>query len=615
MSRTFERTTAIIDELNAERERYDGSARDDLRRLWREYVVVHTPRIALALGLTLIWSALPFLFTLTWRYLVDDVLLVSSGRSLATLTPAELEGQARLAVTFFYMNMGLWTTWLITHWTRSWLILLVGRDVVFALRRRLHEKLQDLHVGYFERTPTGRIISRVLDDVNVIDGFVTGQAVNMFASVAKLVLGLGLVFYLDWKLTLTVLASVPVYAWSYQVLRPRVHSAQFAMRRLIARMYARASERVAGVRVIQSFASERPESAGFAHLTFNSVRVAMRMVFYNQSLMVVAGAITAITTGIIIYVGALEVRAGVLTIGSLIAFTSAMAHIFEPVNSLTSLAIELEQVLVVIRRVFGMLDEPIEVAPGRLKLEGMVGKIAFDAVTFSYPLSTRPALDHVSFHIRPGERVAIMGPSGAGKSTLFQLLMRFYDPQSGSVSVGGVQLADADPHSIRRHVVMVQQEPVLFSGSVAENIRYGTLDAEPHEVIKAARQAELHEFIMTLPRKYETEVGEKGVTLSGGQKQRMALATALLTDPEVLLLDDTTSALDAETEARIRATLNRALAGRTALVITQRIATARDCDRILVFQAGRIVQEGAHRQLLDCDGFYRDVCMRQGVTA
>jgi ATP-binding cassette subfamily B protein len=241
----------------------------------------------------------------------------------------------------------------------------------------------------------------------------------------------------------------------------------------------------------------------------------------------------------------------------------------------------------------------------------MSGKVRFDHVTFTYPYQEEPALMDVNFRVRPGEKVAIMGPSGSGKSTIFQLLLRFYDPQQGEVRVGGVNLIDAATESIRWHVGMVQQEPVIFSGTLAENIMYGRLAATPSEVIDACKKAEMHDFIMSLPLKYETVVGEQGITLSGGQRQRLALAQALLTDPEILLLDDTTSALDARTEARIRETLNKALEGRTSLIITQRVATARDSDWIMVLENGRATQMGTHEQLKSREGFYRRICEQQ----
>lgn len=611
--RNYQRTTRVIADLLSDLEHYEGSLMRDLGRLWRDHITAHRWKLFAALTLTFIWSSLPFVFTLTWRFLIDEVLLVGRERSIADLNSAELRLQMGMALQFFGMNMGLWSVWLVTHWTRSWLILLVGRHVVYSIRTCLHRKLQALHLSFFERTPTGRILSRVLDDVNVVHGWVTNQAVNLFASVAKLLIGFGLIFYLNWKLALSVIVAFPLYAWVYHSLRPKVKASNIATRRLNARMYARASERVGNVHVIQSFARERAELGTFARMVHDSVRVGMRIVLYRQALMVVAGLITAGATGIAVWVGVDQIKAGALTAGSLIAFLNASRHIFEPVSSLTNLVIESQQVLVVLRRVFNLLDENIAVRPGAISLDGMVGKITFEHVTFRYDIQTRPALEDITFKVKPGQRVAIMGPSGSGKTTLFQLLLRFYDPQDGEIRVGGVNLVDADPRSLRRHVRMVQQEPILFSGTIAENINYGNLEATPIQTMSAARQAELHDFVMGLPVKYETEVGENGITLSGGQKQRLALATALLTEPEVLLLDDTTSALDAETEARIRATLNRVLEGRTSLIITQRIATARDCDFIVVLDNGRIVQQGTHEELMEEEGFYRSICGKQAV--
>ncbi len=284
-------------------------------------------------------------------------------------------------------------------------------------------------------------------------------------------------------------------------------------------------------------------------------------------------------------------------------------------NQITTQVTQIQALFVVARRVLMILETKVEVEPGKIALEGMRGEIRLDKVTFTYPEQNEPALRDVNITIPPGERVALMGPSGAGKTTVFLLLLRFYDPQEGRISVGGVDIIEASQASLRRHVRLVQQEPTIFTGTMAENIMYGKLDATPVEVRRAAAQAELDEFIRELPDGYETIVGERGVTLSGGQKQRLALATALLTDPEVLLLDDTTSALDAKTEARIRMTLNKVLAGRTSLIITQRVATAMECDRIIVLEDGAITQQGRHADLAKQDGFYRRICEQQKVFA
>jgi ATP-binding cassette, subfamily B, bacterial MsbA len=394
-------------------------------------------------------------------------------------------------------------------------------------------------------------------------------------------------------------------------MQPAIRRLSIAMRRLNAGMYARSQERVGAVSLVKAFDQERRETLNFRGRMNNFVRLAMRVINYHGAMVSLAGAITAITTGVVVYVGFTWAQLGRLTVGEVVFFMNVMPRLFMQINALSSVYVQIQSVFVVVKRVFNLLDEAVDVTPGRIELSDVTGRITFEKVTFYYPGQSTAGLDGASFSINAGERVALMGPSGAGKSTVFSLLLRFYDPYRGAVYIDNINLVDADPTSIRRHVVMVQQEPVIFSGTIAENIVYGTAGARPSQIMAAARQAELHDFIMTLPVKYETEVGQNGVSLSGGQKQRLALATALLTQPEILLLDDTTSALDSETEARIRATLNRVQQGRTSIIITQRIATARSCDRIIVLENGQVAQQGSHTELKDQEGFYRRIYLQQ----
>ena len=606
MSERTERTDGIIERLLAERADKPGMARTDLVRLQRQHLGGYRMTLLWAALLTLVVSTLPMGFTLTKRFMVDEV-LVGGG----VIRPEAADRLVGLCLLFFSINMGMWAIRLVSNWVLTRLIVGVGQGLVYSLRKALHEKLQSLHVGFFERTPVGVILARVLDDVNIVHMWVTGHAPSSLTAMLEIVIGLGTLMYLQWRLGLIVTVSLPLYAWTFAVLRPRVRRANKANRRLTAKMYARSAERIGGIRVVKAFARERAEVRSFAQLIHDAARVAMRLVQYRQLLAVIAGVITALATGVIVYAGSMMVRDGTMTIGELLAFVGMMGMLYNPVNHLTSVATAIQAALVVLRRVFAVLDETEEVVPGRISLDGMAGKIEFGRVTYIYPKQEVPALDDVDFRVSPGETVALMGPSGSGKTTVFQLLLRFYDPQGGNVRVGGVDLVHADPASIRRHIRVVQQEPTVFSGTVSDNIRYGKLNATDDEIRLAATQAELHEFIDELPLTYDTIVGENGVTLSGGQKQRLALATALLTDPEVLLLDDTTSALDAATEARIRQTLRHALAGRTSLIITQRIATARECDRILVFENGRITQRGTHQELKEAPGFYAHICREQ----
>jgi len=603
-----DRVRAIVERVRAEREAEDprDRARAGFGRLWREYLRPHRRWLALMLVFAAVTAAVPFGFSLTSRFLVDRVLELGG-----TGPAAPLARRFRLAWWFVGMIAGLWTVNLICMWSQGRVAITLGQRIVFALRKRLHEKLQTLYMGYYAKTPTGRIVSRVLDDVHVIQASITGQLVSILSSVAQVVIGFGVLLYLQPKLTALVALSLPLYGYLFCRFRPGIRSHSEVSRHLNARLYGRVSERIAAVQVVKAFGMESRETRAVARMIAEMVRVGMRIVFLSQGLVLGATLTAALATGVVLYLAMRSVQAGELSLGSAVAFVAALSQLFSPVNTLVGASAHLQIMLVVVRRVFSLLDEREEVAPGKIRLEGMVGKISFRNVTFRYPNQKTPALSCVTFDIRPGERIAVMGPSGAGKSTVFDLLLRFHDPDEGQVFVGGVNLADSAPDSVRRHVCMVQQEPVIFSGTLADNIRYGRLSAAPREVMNAATSAELHEFILSLPLKYETEVGERGVTLSGGQKQRMALATALLTDPEVLLLDDTSSALDAETEAKIQETLNRALKGRTSLIITHRVATAREADRILVLEGGRLTQLGRHEELKEQPGFYRRICLQQ----
>jgi ABC-type multidrug transport system fused ATPase/permease subunit len=600
--------TRLINRLLEEEDQqgYRGKAGDDVARLWHSYLYPHRFKLLLALSITCVWAVHPYVMNLTARFLVDKVLRLNEA-----FDPAAFMQQLALYKVYVIILVSAWLIFALNHWLRSWLILKTGQEVVYGFRKALHEKLQTLHIGFFERQETGGIMSRVLDDVNVVRLWSTSYVLDMAAQILRLILGLIIVLVINWKLGLLVVVSLPLYGYAFAGMRPFIKRSNIAIRRLNSSMYGTADERISGIAVVKAFSQERRERRSFARMMNDYVRLGVQLVLYQQGLALLAGILTAVTTGLIIYLGVLQIKVGNMTLGDVIVFVYALPTLFAQVSSLTVMGTAVQAVLVVIKRLFNILDEEGEIISGPVKIEGLPGDISFNRVTFTYPGQEEPALRDVTFTVPAGAKIAIMGPSGSGKSTLFQLLERFYDPQEGAVVVGGVNMVDAEINSIHSFIRMVQQEPAIFSGTIAENITYGFFDATPSQIMEAARQAELHDFIMSLPVKYETIVGQNGISLSGGQKQRLSLSTALLTRPHILLLDDTTSALDAETEARVRSTLDRVLEGRTSLIITQRIATARDCDTIIVLENGGIAQMGNHDHLVEQDGFYRRIFEHQ----
>ena len=606
------RLRRIVEETLSDTQEKTGLQTDDLRRLWRTYLSPHR-RIMTGVLLALIaWASVPYFFAMTHRYLIDRVL----GPGIGGDQSVDEQWLSTLLLGLwlvFGVNMLLHTVNLVCNWIASFFTLKIGRDVAMKLRDQLYRKLDALHLGYYDRTQTGRIVARVQADVGQIQNTITGHLAHLLVEPIKLTVGFAVLFWMDWRLARILAIAAPLYAVVFVLLRPRIRTNSMAQSRITSRLYGLTAERLGAIQVVKAFGKERGELGLFSRHVHNGVRLAQKQACYNQGLSFAASTVSTVAVAAILLHGLTSVRNGLhgATLGSVVAFVQLTQQVFLPIQTITAMAAILQTTLVSLRRIFTLLDEPSPSTSGGIRLSGMTGKVRFDHVTFSYPTQTVPAVRDATFSVEAGEHVAVMGPSGSGKSTLFNLLLRFYEPQHGQIFVGGVNLLDAEAGSLRRHVRYVQQEPFIFSGTIADNISYGSPNASDSEIAAVAKLVEMHDFVMGLPDRYDTVIGENGMGLSGGQRQRLALATALLTNPDVLLLDDTTSALDAETEARIRATLRSVMTGRTSLIITQRIATARNCDRIIVLESGNVAQAGTHEELVMADGFYRRICEQQ----
>ena len=493
------------------------------------------------------------------------------------------------------------------NWFYTYSIAYVGQRIVFRIRLALHEKVQQLQMTFFDRQQTGRIMARIVDDVGLLQSEITTTFVETLRHVARILMGTAILFTIDVELALMAFVALPAYVVTYKVFQRPIANVFMQFREDYAEVSALLEERSKGIRLILSYARERREFRDFFRRLIGLYRLGVKQSVLSSALGSVCSVVGGVAMGLIFYFGALQVRGGVMTVGELVYFSMSMGNLFSPLVALANVNATLQQMLVVISRVFEVLDEEVIIQDREdaKTLDKVRGRVSVRNVSFRYTDAGDDVLRDLNFVVRPGTSVAVVGPSGSGKSTLVSLLMRLYEPTEGKIILDDYDIQDVKISSLRHHISMVPQEPVLFSGTIADNIRYGQSHTTPEQVMAAAQAAELHDFIMTLPEKYEAPVEERGTNLSGGQKQRLAFAMAVVTDPSILILDDTTSALDAKTEAKIQETLDHLMEGRTTFVITHRISTAMRADRILVLDNGRMAGWGVHDDLIEECEVYR----------
>jgi ATP-binding cassette subfamily B protein len=496
----------------------------------------------------------------------------------------------------------------------SWL----GERVTADIRRRVFDHLLSLPPAWFEAGRTGEVISRLTSDTTQIENVVGSSLSIALRNALLLVGGLVMLFTTSIKLTLLTLAGVPLVVTPIVVFGRKVRRLARESQDRVAELGNRIDETIHEIRIVQAYGHEDADRQDFGRRVEDSFatarqRVASRAKLVAAVLLLVFGAIA-----FILWVGGHDVLAGRLSAGELSAFVFYAAIVAGSIGALSEVWGELQRAAGATERLMEILaTAPAIQAPARPRPfpTPARGAIAIKGVRFHYPSRPdTPALDDFSLAVQPGETVALVGPSGSGKSTVFQLLLRFYDPETGQLAIDGVPLAEADPLALRRHIALVSQEAVIFAASVADNVRYARPEASFDEVQAACRAAFADEFIAGLPQGYDTDLGERGVRLSGGQRQRIAIARAILADRPVLLLDEATSALDAESERMVQQALDGLMRQRTTVVIAHRLATVQKADRIVVMDGGRIVQQGSHADLIAADGLYARLARLQFVA-
>lgn len=498
---------------------------------------------------------------------------------------------------------------------RQYLAQWTSNKILYDIRKKLYNHLQALSARFYANNQVGQVISRVINDVEQTKDFILTGLMNIWLDFITIIIALSIMFFLDVKLTLAALFIFPFYILTVYVFFGRLRKLTRERSQALAEVQGFLHERVQGISVVKSFAIEDNEAKNFDKKNTNFLTRALKHTRWNAYSFAAINTVTDIGPIIVIGVGAYLAISGSITVGTLAAFVGYLELLFGPLRRLVASFTTLTQSFASMDRVFQLIDEDYDIknGVGAQPIEIKQGRIDIDHVSFQYNDNEAPILKDINLSIEKGETVAFVGMSGGGKSTLINLIPRFYDVTSGQILIDGHNIKDFLTGSLRNQIGLVQQDNILFSDTVKENILLGRPTATDEEVVEAAKMANAHDFIMNLPQGYDTEVGERGVKLSGGQKQRLSIARIFLNNPPILILDEATSALDLESESIIQEALDVLSKDRTTLIVAHRLSTITHADKIVVIENGHIVETGTHRELIAKQGAYEHLYSIQNL--
>ena len=583
---------------------YDQGIMLRLLRYLRPYRLQLTSSVVLLLIYSLLTPAFPTL--LSWA--IDRYIVASAPEYQALTVDQRLTGLTWLVVAYMALralSFGL-------RYGYTYLVAWMGQRIIFDVRREIFSKIQRLHMGFFDRTPVGRLITRVTSDVDAVQQMMTDGVVGLIADVGLMIGLLVYMFSINWRMALITLVVMPPLFLTLNFLRRGIRTAYRATRLRTSRSNAYLAENLSGMKTVQLFNREARNQRGFDDINLDLLEAHFEQVRWFSLFFPAVNIIGAISTGLILYYAGTQLLgesvANTVTIGVLVAYIQFSGMFFRPLQDLSEKFNIIQAAMASSERIFGLLDTPERINdpedPTGFE-DQFKGEVVFEDVWFAYD-ENEWVLRGVDFTIAPGESVAFVGHTGAGKTTIISLVSRFYDVQKGAVKIDGVDVRDYDQVELRRHVGIVLQDPFLFSGTIRSNITLGDDTIPQEQVEEAARFVNAHGFISRLPEGYDTPVLERGAGFSTGQKQLIAFARALVQNPDILLvLDEATANVDTETEELIQDALEKLMQGRTSIIIAHRLSTIQDVDRIMVMRKGKLIEEGDHFELLKNDGYYR----------
>ncbi len=564
----------------------------DIKHLKRSFVYMkkHRKKMIVALILSIFAAVSGLLGPIITQYALDNTIPEKNIPELLLLVVLLI---ATILISVIFSNI------------RARIMTVVGQDIIFEIRTDLFKHLQKLPFEYYDNRPHGKILIRVVNYVNSVSDMLSNGIINIVLELLNMFFILIFMFFVNVKLALVVLSGVPIFAVIMIIIKRHQRKAWQQVSNKSSNLNAYLQESITGARITQAFTREEENAEIFDSLSNSYRNVWLKAVRLSNLVAPAVDNISIIVRAAIYAVGLLIISPAYVTLGTIAAMTSYATGFWQPIINLSNIFNNFINNIAYLERIFETLDEPPAITDkeGAYELPKIKGSVSFENVTFSYE-QDKTVLENVSFDVKPGESIALVGPTGAGKSTIVSLISRFYELDSGKITIDGNDISEVTLHSLRSQMGIMLQDSFIFSGTILDNIRYGKLDAQPEEIKKACETVCANEFIEQMPRGYLTEVNERGSMLSGGQKQLISFARTLLSDPKILILDEATSSIDARTERLLQEGLFRLMKGRTCFIIAHRLSTIKNCDKIMYIDNKGIVECGTHDQLIKKQGEY-----------